>query len=152
VNLIPVKNVLFEQKAQALGLFLRGQNVKEDWVKSDAINKASRQTAVTAWLKPWKLDASTNCYFNQMYLFANTLQDTLLQTRQQKDLLHRMSGPKLFNFPFTDFFIPLSLAAIRSDESVLPPPSLVRDTQIDLLDLFWFDNDDPEILPRDLIM
>jgi hypothetical protein len=131
--------------------------------KLDGINKESRQMAVTTWTQASRCDcrnrigytcdrvriatSSTGLLCSQ---FCNT---SLLQTCQQKCLLHITLGPKLVNHPFTDFFTPLSsLAAIRSDEGVLPPPSLIRDTQVDLLNLLGLDNDDPKVSPGNLIM
>jgi hypothetical protein len=47
VNLILVKNVLFKEEAQALGLLLGEQKGQGRLGKLDGINKASRHTAVT---------------------------------------------------------------------------------------------------------
>ena len=138
-----------------LGLLLGEPKGQGRMGKLDGINKASRHTAVTMSAQALKL-----MRYGQIRIVTATLglpsppacNTSLLQTWQKQHLLQIISGPKLFNFPFTDFFTPRSLAAIRSDEGVLPPPRLVGDAQIDLLNLIGLDNDDPKILPRNLIL
>lgn len=153
-ELDPGEKRAFKEEAQALGL-CSGSKSQGILGKLDGINKASRHTAVTMWaqaLKWRRIRSSTNCPGNPWSSSPPVCNPSLLQTWQKQHLLQITSWPKLFNFPFTDFFTPRSLAAIRSDEGVLPPPRLVGDTQIDLLNLIGLDNDDPKIPPRNLIL